>query len=505
VPENHAGVNPYFAGGCPPHFNPWDNRLDSRSPASFELSHVTDPLSGVKKTPEFKNVTPTAQPLADCLQMLSAVEVAHREFRGACGQLGRLNEALRQRHRELGARLTKLARAIARRKEAPESLQKSELMFRLIVESAPDGIITIDRHGRVMAANRATEELFGYRRAQLIGRGVTKLIPRAMRAGALVALKSLAKGGRTQHLKRPIQAIGLDRGGREFPVEFTLASWRTRSGVFFTGVVRDVRERKEAERALRESREHYLRLLQEARAKEENMRRLSSEVLTVQEAERQHISRELHDEIGQALTAVNVSLAMLRSHGASDEAFRRKVDHAQGLVEQSMSIVHQFARELRPSLLDHLGPVAALQNYVKSFTERTGIKTDIEGRVSLEQLNNQQGTVLYRIAQESLTNVFKHAQATRVKIRLRQLPRAVCMEIADNGRAFALPAPANPAERQPLGLLGMQERVRLVNGQFAIESVPKRGTTVRVEIPLPHPSPASATTAHRESVPLASN
>jgi len=153
-------------------------------------------------------------------------------------------------------------------------------------------------------------------------------------------------------------------------------------------------------------------------------------------------------------------------------AFRKKVDNAQQLIEQSMNLVHQFARELRPSLLDHLGPVAALQNSVKTFMERTGIKTDIEGSVSIEQLNNQQGTVLYRVAQESLTAVYKHAQATRVKIRLRQLARAICMEIVDNGRVFSLSKSTNGHERQPLGLLGMQERVRLVNGQFAIESVP---------------------------------
>src|SRR5687768_1288835 len=104
---------------------------------------------------------------------------------------------------------------------------------------------------------------------------------------------------------------------------------------------------------------------------------------------------------------MNVSIAMLRSHGPVDEDFRRKVDHAQRLLEQSMDMVHQFAGELRPSMLDHLGPVAALQNYVKSFVERTGIKIDIEGSVSIEQLNPQQGTVLYRVAQESLANCFQ--------------------------------------------------------------------------------------------------
>ncbi len=245
----------------------------------------------------------------------------------------------------------------------------------------------------------------------------------------------------------------------------------------------EIRERKRAEEALRDSREHYMRLFKEARAMEENLRQLSNKVLTVQEEERKHISRELQDEIGQALTAVNVSVALLRSHAPDDAIFRKKVDDAQRLLEQSMEMINRFARDLRPSMLDHLGPVAALRNYVKLFMERTGIKTELEGSVSVDQLNNQQGTVLYRIAQESLTNVFKHAKATRVKIRLRQLPRAVSMEIADNGCAFAVQA-SNGEGRQPLGLLGMQERVRLVNGQLAIESVPKRGTTVRVQIPL---------------------
>jgi signal transduction histidine kinase len=248
---------------------------------------------------------------------------------------------------------------------------------------------------------------------------------------------------------------------------------------------REVRERKQAETALRESREHYIKLFNEARAMEENLRQLSNKVLTAQEEERKHVSRELHDEIGQVLTAANVAVALLRKHGTNDAELRKKVDEAQQLLEESMDMVHRFARELRPTMLDHLGPYAAIQNYVKSFAERTGIKVDLDGECEFDGLDGQQGTVLYRVAQESLTNVFKHAQATHVTIRLRQLPSAVSMEIIDNGRSFAAStaAHANGAPRQHLGLLGMQERVRLVNGEFAIESAPRRGTTVRVQIP----------------------
>ena len=428
------------------------------------------------------------------METLSAFEVAHRGFRDACERLGRMNETLQERHQELAVNVKKLAHEIAERRNTQELLEESELKIRSVVESAQDGIITVDGRGRLMAMNRGAEVLFGYRREELLGKSFVRLIPRPLRARARVRLASLVAGKKQQLLKRPLEGCGLHCDGSIFPLEFTLASWRTRTGGFFTAIVRDIQERKQAESALRESREHYIRLFQEARAMEENLRQLSNKVLTVQEEERRHLSRELHDEIAQALTAVNVSIAMLRSPTANDEGFRGKVDRAQYLLEQSMELVHRFARELRPSMLDHLGPVAALQNYVKSFEERTGIRIQLEGFVPVERLTNEQGTVLYRVAQESLTNVYKHAQATRVKIRLRQLPGAISMEIIDNGCAFSLSKAEPGSGRQPLGLLGMQERVRLVNGQFAIESVPKRGTTVRIQIPVP-PAAASSTSS----------
>lgn len=439
----------------------------------------------VAKEPPVADVTWARAVETFLMETMSAFEVAHRGFRDACERLGALNKTLEERHHELAVNVRKLAHEVAERKNTQELLQESELKFRSVVESAQDGILTVDQRGRLVAVNRGAELLFGYRREELLKRSVTLLVPRPLRKAALSLLRRLVAGGQKQLLKRPLETTGLSRDGTAFALEITLAAWRTRSGVFFTGVVRDIRARKQAEEALRDSREHYIRLFQEARAMEENLRQLSNRVLTVQEEERKHISRELHDEIGQALTAVNVSIAMLRSHAAGDDSFRQKVDTAQKLLEQSMDLVHRFSRELRPSMLDHLGPVAALQNYVKLFAERTGIKTEFEGVVQVEQLNSQQGTVLYRVAQESLTNVFKHAHATRVKVRLRQQEEAVTMEIIDNGCAFSVPATSTGSGRQPLGLLGMRERVRLVNGDFVIESIPKRGTTVRVHIPLP--------------------
>jgi PAS domain S-box-containing protein len=415
------------------------------------------------------------------MEALGPFEVAQRGFRETGERLRGVNATLEERNRELAAANDRLEREVVRRQNAQDALEDSEVKFRSVVESAQDGIITVDSKGRLVSLNHGAEVLFGYRRDDLLGKPVTKLIPKPLREAAELTLQCLATGGEQQLLKRPIESCGLHRNGTEFSVELTLATWRTRAGMFFTGIVRDIRERKQAEMALRESREHYIKLFNEARAMEENLRQLSNKVLTAQEEERKRVSRELHDEIGQVLTAANVAVALLRKHAAMDQELSKKVDEAQQLLEESMDMVNRFARELRPTMLDHLGPYAAIQNYVKSFMERTGIKIDLQGDAEFDRLDGQQGTVLYRVAQESLTNVYKHAHATRVKIRLRQLRRAVSMEISDNGRSFS--ATNGDQTRQHLGLLGMQERVRLVNGEFAIESTPQRGTTVRVQIP----------------------
>lgn len=420
------------------------------------------------------------------LEALSPFEAAHRGFRDACDRLRDLNETLKQRNEQLATANAQLQQEMLRRKTAQEAAEDSELKFRSVVESARDGIVTIDSLGRVVALNHGAEMMFGYNRAELLGKVFTRLIPLRRRAATRYQLRRVVGGSAVQLLKRPFETCTMHRDGSVFPVEVCVATWRTREGTFFTGIVRDIRERKQAEKALRESREHYIRLFEEARAMEQNLRLLSNKVLTAQEEERKHISRELHDEIGQTLTAANVSIAMLRRHAHADPEFAQKVESAQRLLEQSMDMVHRFARELRPSMLDHLGPFAAMQNYVKTYTERTGIAVELENTANVERLDVQQGTVLYRVAQESLTNVFKHAQATRVRIRLTEQPSSVTLEIIDNGRGGVPPTLVNGTGqgRQRLGLLGMQERVRLVNGHFSIESTPRRGTTVRVQIPI---------------------
>jgi signal transduction histidine kinase len=232
----------------------------------------------------------------------------------------------------------------------------------------------------------------------------------------------------------------------------------------------EISERRRTEQALRES--------------EENLRHLSQRVLHVQEEERKRISRELHDEVGQSLTAVNVDLAMLKKTRTPTPAqLEKKLTDAQRQVEQTMETVHRFARELRPAMLDDLGLLPALRSYAQNFSTRTGIKVEFRACPGVERLEGDAKTVVFRVAQESLTNVAKHAHATQVQLMVREHTGGIQLQIKDNGRAFEVSKKLNGKAKKRLGLLGMQERVRLVNGTFSIDSTPGSGTEVKVEIP----------------------
>ncbi len=258
-----------------------------------------------------------------------------------------------------------------------------------------------------------------------------------------------------------------------------------------------MRQRTEAE--LRESKEHYFQLFNKSREMEDSLRELSAQVLTAQEQERKRISRELHDEIGQALTAVNVTIAMLKSHASADAPLRQKIGEAEKLLAQSMETVHTFARELRPAMLDHLGIYAALRAHISAFTHRTGIPVELGSHPALSRIDVQRGEVIFRVAQEALNNVFKHAHASKVTVEFSATTDALSMEIADNGKAFAVGEKTGKRTGR-LGLVGMQERVRLVNGVFALDSVPGRGTRVSIQIPLAPRS--TATTSPASAAPL---
>ena len=246
----------------------------------------------------------------------------------------------------------------------------------------------------------------------------------------------------------------------------------------------EIVRRQAVEGALKKSEHHYSRLLAESDRLQHQLRQLSRQTLQAQEEERREISRELHDVIAQTLTGINVRLAALgKASALNTKGLDKNIARTRKLVEKSVEIVHRFARELRPAVLDDLGLIPALHAFMKNFTTRTGVHTELSAFAGVEHLEMTRRTVLFRVVQEALTNVGRHAKASRVTVRLKQIPEGVSMTIADNGKSFSLDRTllANGGKR--LGLLGMRERLEMVGGKFSVESVPGRGTTIFTQIP----------------------
>lgn len=246
----------------------------------------------------------------------------------------------------------------------------------------------------------------------------------------------------------------------------------------------EIARRRLVEVTLRESERQSIQLLEQSRGLQEDLRLLSRRILMVQEEERKRISRELHDVIAQVLTGINVRLAVLKTEVNTDtKGLCQKITSTQRLVEKSVDIVHRFAYDLRPAMLDHLGLIPALHTFLKIFTKETGIRVSLTAYAGVDKLDNAKRTVLYRVAQEALTNVARHAEATQADVTIQKLPTALRMEIRDNGKSFDATSVLSARKNRRMGLLGMRERVEMIGGNFDLKASPGKGTHIRVQIP----------------------
>jgi len=250
-------------------------------------------------------------------------------------------------------------------------------------------------------------------------------------------------------------------------------------------LTRETGRRQVVQEALTASEGEHRVLLKRSDSQEEELRQLSRRLLTSHEEERRRISRELHDTLGQILTAVNVGLASLRSAAQVDsKAFLGSVARTQRLVQKSMRTVHEFARNLRPTLLDDLGLVPALHAYAEEFGKANGIRVTVSAPEESAQLDGDRRTALFRIAQEALVNVGRHARARNVRVSLLGTPEGVRLEVWNDGTPFDVERTQNSRTNRRLGLLCMRERMEMVGGTLSIRSSQEAGTTVRADVPL---------------------
>jgi signal transduction histidine kinase len=269
---------------------------------------------------------------------------------------------------------------------------------------------------------------------------------------------------------------GQRASGEEFPIDASISQISEGGSKYYTVILRDVTERVRAQQALESSREE--------------LREFAAAAGNVREQEKSRIARELHDELGQSLTALKMDLNWMAEHlPAGQTALAGKIETMQQMLGSTVAATRRISADLRPLMLDDLGLLPALEWLVQNFTERSGIDCELNLTSANLDLPEPYATAVFRILQESLTNVARHAQASMVEATLSRAGERITLVVQDNGRGFSSSDPRRP---NSFGLLGMRERAYLLGGEARVESSPGQGTRVEVSIPvLAQDAPAS--------------
>lgn len=353
---------------------------------------------------------------------------------------------------------TVVARAL-REAAQRRALRESEEVFRKLSECSPAGVFLTDAEGSVTYTNPRWRFIHGLPSGGNADREWTQVVHPKDRARVLAQWNGCVRDVREYEQEFCLQLAG----GTLRWVYMRASPMRSENGRYtgHVGTVTDITERKHAE---------------EARAQ------LVQKLITAQEDECRRVSVELHDQMGQGLTAMMLGLNALQASCASKESDAKQLQQLQELVNDLTNRVHRLAWELRPAVLDDLGLASALKRYVEEWSQRSGVTADfhVSGQAD-QRLQPSVETTFYRIAQEALTNVIKHAQASRVSVLLDYRRDSVLVIMEDNGKGFDVGTIMNSTNSSGrLGLLGMQERAALVGAKFNIESTPDAGTTVFV-------------------------
>jgi PAS domain S-box-containing protein len=348
------------------------------------------------------------------------------------------------------------------------AMRESAARLSGIIQSTMDAIITVDERQDIAIFNPAAEEMFGCAVADVLSTPLEQFIPPRFREAHRVHIDRFgATGVTTRRMGVQSEIVALRANGEEFPVEASISQVSVGGKKLFTVIMRDITVRKRAERELRESREQ--------------LRQLSASLQAVREEEKARIARELHDELGQALTGLKMDLAQLVSQLAPEQhEAMSQADAMKALIETTVASVRRIATELRPLMLDDLGLLSTIEWLVNDFSRRTGIAVDLTlPEVELE-LDPELSTALFRVLQESLTNVARHAGASRVCITLSGTESDVRLTVDDNGRGFGAALESAP---KTFGLLGMRERAAMLGGELAVHSDPGAGTSIVMTVP----------------------
>jgi PAS domain S-box-containing protein len=372
------------------------------------------------------------------------------------------------------AAIVNVIRNITDRKRIEEALRESEQKLRLMFEAINEGIFVIDLDGKVAEVNRGVEKITGYGREQLLGQsGLDYMFPGFKDDAMGMLQKVIALGGTQKEVVVPMKTVN----GKVIEVEAISSVLRDISGnpIGLIGIVRDISERKKAEAKLKESREE--------------LRFYLNQLTQAQEEERKRIARELHDDTIQELITLSRQLDDLIDKKIMPDEDRRgsrkKIEEAQEKVTSILQNVRRFTRDLRPSILDDLGLVPALEWLTSDMSARFKIPIDISIIGNEKNIAPDAALAMFRVAQESLRNAGSHSKASQIQLNLKFTSKAVTLSIIDNGKGFTPPKQISSLTKHgKLGVAGMYERAQLIGATLSIKSRRNEGTTISLEVPI---------------------
>jgi PAS domain S-box-containing protein len=330
-----------------------------------------------------------------------------------------------------------------------------------MLDSAMDGIITVDGQLRIVIYNRAAEKIFGWPQAQVRGQSLDMLLPARFRHAHGMHMKHFGATGVTSRRMGGDNLIhGLRSSGEEFPMEASISQIDSPEGKLYTVILRDVTERVRAQ---------------------QDLAAFAKQASAIREQEKSRVARELHDELAQSLTALKMDAMWLKDNlGAGSESAIAKLDGMLQMLDGAVASTRRIAADLRPLVLDDLGLMPAIDWLVNNFQQRTGVACELIADEDFE-LGEPHATAVFRIVQESLVNVAKHARAKRVSVCIEPVEGGLHVKVQDDGVGFDIAAARKPGS---LGLAGVRERAQLLNGRVDVHSRAGQGTTIDAFLPL---------------------
>jgi PAS domain S-box-containing protein len=361
-------------------------------------------------------------------------------------------------------------KAEARETQAQVALDESQARLSAVMDSAMDAIITVDERQRIVLFNQAAEATFRCSRAEALGKPLDRFLPgryRGTHAGHITHFGQTGVTNRRMGDATTLWALRAD--GEEFPIEASISQAIEGGQRLFTVILRDVTRRKEYEDMLMRQRSE--------------LREISARVLEAREEEKTLLARELHDELGQLLTALKMDLAWLRERLPKERAeLGAKASQMEAVLDSTMSSVRRISAELRPLMLDDLGLRDAIAWLTAEFTKHSGIRCSLQApdESALGNIDRPVATTIYRVLQESLTNIARHAKAANAWVILGAGGSWLQLEVEDDGKGIH---DADLSRPRSLGLKGMRERVLYLGGSVEVGRAPRGGTRVLVRVP----------------------